>query len=133
MYKRQAQLTKQNGQAIPKPGIKTQAETEKIVADLKDADFKVAAIERKDALRYPAPPFVTSTLQQEAVNKLHFSAKQTMQIAQQLYEGVILGQEGAVGLITYMRTDSLNLAPEALTATAAYITCLLYTSPSPRD
>ncbi len=117
-----AQLTKQNGQAIPKPGIKTQAETEKIVADLKDADFKVAAIERKDALRYPAPPFVTSTLQQEAVNKLHFSAKQTMQIAQQLYEGVILGQEGAVGLITYMRTDSLNLAPEALTATAAYIT-----------
>jgi DNA topoisomerase-1 len=116
-----AQLIKKNGETVPKPGIKTQAEAEKIAADLKEANFEIAAIEKKDALRHPAPPFTTSTLQQEAANKLHFSAKQTMQIAQQLYEGVALGQEGEAGLITYMRTDSLNLASEAVTAAADYI------------
>ncbi len=78
-------------------------------------------IEQKDTKKYPAPPFVTSTLQQDAVNKLHFSAKQTMQIAQQLYEGVSLGKEGSGGLITYMRTDSTNLAQEALSNIGKYI------------
>jgi len=116
-----ATLIKQNNQQIPKLGLKTQAETQTIVDDLKDADWQVAQIEQKDTNKYPAPPFVTSTLQQDAVNKLRFSAKQTMQIAQQLYEGITLGQEGSVGLITYMRTDSTNLAQEALGAIGKYI------------
>ncbi|MBU2219704.1 type I DNA topoisomerase, partial [Patescibacteria group bacterium] len=116
-----ATLTKVNNLAIPKLGIKTQSEAGKIIDDLKDAAWQVARIEQKDTNKYPAPPFVTSTLQQDAVNKLHFSAKQTMQIAQQLYEGINLGKEGSVGLITYMRTDSTNLAQEALGSIGKYI------------
>ncbi len=84
-----------------------------IVADLKDKEFVLSRIERKQRKRMPYPPFITSTLQQEAVRKLRFSAKKTMMVAQQLYEGIELGEEGAVGLITYMRTDSHRLAPEA--------------------
>ena len=74
----------------------------------------VQAVERKQRKRYPAPPFTTSTLQQEAVRKLGFSASRAMRIAQQLYEGIALGEQGSVGLITYMRTDSVNLAEDAL-------------------
>ncbi len=77
-------------------------------------ELAVRAVERKQRKRYPAPPFTTSTLQQEAVRKLGFSASRTMRIAQQLYEGVALGEQGSVGLITYMRTDSVNLAEDAL-------------------
>jgi DNA topoisomerase-1 len=77
-------------------------------------NLKVLAIDRKQRRRNPAPPFTTSTLQQEAARKLGFSAQRTMRLAQQLYEGVDYG-EGAVGLITYMRTDSVNLANEAIT------------------
>lgn len=116
-----ANLIKQNDKAIPKLGVKTQNEAQAIVDDLTGAAWQVAQIEQKDTNKYPAPPFVTSTLQQDAVNKLHFSAKQTMQIAQQLYEGVTLGSEGSVGLITYMRTDSTNLAQEALGTIGKYI------------
>ena len=72
-------------------------------------NLSVAAIDRKQRKRNPAPPFTTSTLQQEAARKLGFGAQRTMRLAQQLYEGVDFG-EGAVGLITYMRTDSVNLA-----------------------
>ena len=117
-----ANLIRQNDKQIPKLGIKTQAEAQKIVDDLASAKWQIANIEQKDTQKHPAPPFVTSTLQQDAVNKLHFSAKQTMQIAQQLYEGIALGKEGSVGLITYMRTDSTNLAQEALGSIAEYIT-----------
>ncbi len=74
----------------------------------------VQGVERKQRKRYPAPPFTTSTLQQEAVRKLGFSASRAMRIAQQLYEGIALGEQGSVGLITYMRTDSVNLAEDAL-------------------
>jgi len=116
-----AQLTKQNNTAIPKLGIKTKAEAEKITADLEKAKYKVGHVEKKDVQKHPAPPFVTSTLQQEGVNKLYFSAKQTMQIAQQLYEGINLGKEGSGGLITYMRTDSTNLAQEAIDSIGKYI------------
>lgn len=116
-----ASLIKTNDLTLPKLGIKTQGEAQIIVDDLKTADWRVFSLEQKDTNKYPAPPFVTSTLQQDAVNKLHFSAKQTMQIAQQLYEGVALGSEGSVGLITYMRTDSTNLAQEALSAIGKYI------------
>ena len=86
---------------------------DRIVADLKDRQFDLGKIERKQRKRMPYPPFITSTLQQEAARKLRFTAKKTMMVAQQLYEGIELGEEGAVGLITYMRTDSHRLAPEA--------------------
>src|SRR5262249_38132149 len=75
--------------------------------------FVVKSVTRGERRRNPAPPFITSTLQQDAGRKLGFSAKKTMTVAQQLYEGVELGEEGAVGLITYMRTDSVRIAQEA--------------------
>ncbi len=84
-----------------------------IVDDLKDKEFILSKIERKQRKRMPHPPFITSTLQQEAARKLRFPAKKTMVIAQQLYEGIELGEEGAIGLITYMRTDSHRVAREA--------------------
>ncbi|MEW6213938.1 MAG: type I DNA topoisomerase [Nitrospirota bacterium] len=84
-----------------------------IVSDIKDKEFVLGKIERKQRKRMPYPPFITSTLQQEAVRKLRFQAQKTMMIAQQLYEGIELGEEGAVGLITYMRTDSHRVATEA--------------------
>jgi DNA topoisomerase-1 len=83
------------------------------VTDLKDKTFVLSSIERKLRKRMPYPPFITSTLQQEAARKLRFPAKKTMMVAQQLYEGIELGEEGAVGLITYMRTDSHRVASEA--------------------
>jgi DNA topoisomerase I len=86
---------------------------ERVVSDLKEQTFILGRIERKHRKRMPYPPFITSTLQQEAARKLRFTAKKTMMIAQQLYEGIELGAEGSVGLITYMRTDSHRVAPEA--------------------
>ncbi len=87
---------------------------QEIVRDLKAADFRVKKIETKERKKYPSPPFITSTMQQEAAHKLRFSAKKTMMLAQRLYEGVDLGDEGPVGLITYMRTDSTRVAKEAV-------------------
>jgi DNA topoisomerase-1 len=84
-----------------------------IVRDIEGKDFVVSKIEKKKRRRSPAPPFITSTLQQEAARKLRFTAKKTMVVAQQLYEGIELGGEGSVGLITYMRTDSVRIASEA--------------------
>ncbi|MDI6889331.1 MAG: type I DNA topoisomerase [Thermodesulfovibrionales bacterium] len=84
-----------------------------IVNDLKDREFVLSKIERKQRKRMPYPPFITSTIQQEAARRLRFPAKKTMMIAQQLYEGMELAEEGSVGLITYMRTDSFRVAPEA--------------------
>ncbi|MBI3593256.1 MAG: type I DNA topoisomerase, partial [Nitrospirae bacterium] len=92
----------------------TDAETaQKITEDIRTKDFFLFRIDKKLRRRSPAPPFITSTLQQEAARRLRFPAKKTMMVAQQLYEGIELGKEGAVGLITYMRTDSFRLAPEA--------------------
>lgn len=102
------------------------AEAEKISEDLKKSEFKVESVERKELKRNPLPPFTTSTLQQEASRRLRFSARQTMRVAQSLYEK---------GLITYMRTDSVNLAPEALSAAKEWIMRNLgekYASSSPR-
>jgi DNA topoisomerase-1 len=93
----------------------------KLIEELKNAAYKVADIRRKDVLRQPAAPFTTSTLQQEAWRKLRFSAQRTMSIAQQLYEGLSMGKEGSVGLITYMRTDSIRVAPSAIEETRTYI------------
>lgn len=115
-----ASLIKKNNKLIPKLGIKTQKEAESIIEELKDAAYQVLSVSRKDTQKYPAPPFVTSTLQQEAVKKLGFSAKQTMQIAQQLYEGVEI-QDETRGLITYMRTDSVSLAQEAISQIGGFI------------
>lgn len=88
-------------------------ETQKVLANLKGANYTITSVEKKQVKRNPAPPFITSTLQQEASRKLNFSVKKTMMVAQQLYEGVNIG-EGETGLITYMRTDSVNLSNVAL-------------------
>jgi DNA topoisomerase I len=89
------------------------AEAQRSLESAAQGELTVLEVDRKQRRRNPAPPFTTSTLQQEAARKLGFSAQKTMRVAQQLYEGVDIG-EGAVGLITYMRTDSLNLAQEAI-------------------
>jgi DNA topoisomerase-1 len=94
---------------------------QEVVRDLKAADFRVKKIETKERKKYPSPPFITSTMQQEAARKLRFSAKKTMTLAQRLYEGVDLGDEGPVGLITYMRTDSTRVAKEAVKEARALI------------
>ena len=91
------------------------------VEALKPLAYTVASVERKKRKRNPSPPFITSTLQQEAARKLHFSARQTMSVAQKLYEGLELGDEGAVGLITYMRTDSTRLSQDAVEAVRQFI------------
>lgn len=93
--------------------IPDEATALRIAEDLNGKRFVLTAIERKQRRRMPYPPFITSTLQQEAARKLKFTAKKTMQIAQQLYEGIELGEEGSVGLITYMRTDSHRVSAEA--------------------
>jgi DNA topoisomerase-1 len=96
--------------------INNEADATKIADGLQGKRFVVADIAKKEKKRNPAPPFITSTLQQEASRKLRFSAKKTMFIAQQLYEGIDLGEWGRVGLITYMRTDSVRLSEDAVTA-----------------
>ncbi|PWU16500.1 MAG: type I DNA topoisomerase [Chlamydiae bacterium] len=94
----------------------------KIVAQLQNSFYKVQSVERKEKKRNPVPPFITSTLQQEASRHFGFSASRTMNIAQGLYEGIDLGNTGAEGLITYMRTDSVRIAPEAIDLARKYIT-----------
>jgi DNA topoisomerase-1 len=88
---------------------------------LKGAEYQVADVQKKEIKKNPLPPFTTSTLQQEAVKKIGYSAKQTMTIAQQLYEGMELGKKGSIGLTTYHRTDSLNLSDEALKSAQTFI------------
>ncbi|MCL4459125.1 MAG: type I DNA topoisomerase [Chloroflexi bacterium] len=102
--------------------IKNEAEAKAILSDLEGASYIVAEVRKKDVQRNPAPPFTTSTMQQEASRKLGFTAKKTMAVAQQLYEGLPIGAEGNVGLITYMRTDSTNIAPSAIAEARSYIT-----------
>jgi DNA topoisomerase-1 len=98
------------------------AETaDQIVQRLKKAAFKVGSVEKKEKKRNSPPPFITSTLQQEASRHYGFSVSRTMSIAQELYEGIDLGSEGAEGLITYMRTDSVNIVPEAIAAVREHI------------
>jgi DNA topoisomerase-1 len=96
-------------------------EAERVTADLEEAEYAVRAVVTKQVARQPAPPFITSTLQQEAWQKMHFTAKRTMAIAQQLYEGLPLGKEGSVGLITYMRTDSTHVAASAISEAREFI------------
>ena len=114
-----ARLSRLDGK---KPEIGTAEQAAGLAAELETkAKFKVAATGKKPAKKSPAPPFITSTLQQAASGSLGFSTNRTMQVAQQLYEGIELGSQGAVGLITYMRTDSVNLAKEAIDACRDFI------------
>lgn len=111
-----AVLIERDGKKLEKFSIENREQAEAIVADLQGAAYTVVRVTRRDKRRSPAPPFTTSTLQQEAARKLGFSAKKTMTLAQRLYEGVdIGGEDGMVGLITYMRTDSVQVAAEAQT------------------
>ncbi|OGL83328.1 DNA topoisomerase I, partial [Candidatus Uhrbacteria bacterium RIFCSPLOWO2_01_FULL_53_9] len=105
-----AKLKTYREKKVGKMDIKTDAEAHEMVAVLRSDTYRVASIETKEQTKQPKPPYKTSTLQQDANNKLHMSSKQTMRVAQQLYEGVALGKDGMTGLITYMRTDSLNMA-----------------------
>ena len=104
-----------------KAEIKNRDEATAIKSDLGNAAYSVSKVDIKKAPRQPAPPFITSTLQQEAWRRFRFTAKMTMATAQQLYEGLPVGNEGNVGLITYMRTDSTHVAPSALTEVRNYI------------
>jgi DNA topoisomerase-1 len=104
-----------------KLGVQTEEESAKIKGELEKSAYAVLKVSTKKTTRPPAPPFTTSTLQQEAWRKLHFTAKQTMAVAQQLYEGLPIGDEGSVGLITYMRTDSTRVAETALAEARKFI------------
>jgi len=101
--------------------VENEATAQGLVERLRTAEWRVARVERRERRRFPTPPFITSRLQQEASRKLGFSPSRTMRIAQKLYEGIELGDEGAVGLITYMRTDSTRIAPEALQEVRSFI------------
>ena len=101
--------------------LKSEQDVKKILGQMNDNTFKVVSVSKKERKRNPAPPFITSSLQQEAARKLNFRAKKTMMLAQQLYEGIELGKEGTVGLITYMRTDSTRISEVAQTEAANYI------------
>ena len=101
--------------------ISSKEQTDNILAAVSGADFIVDSVKNGKKSKNPAPPFTTSTLQQEASRKLGFQARRTMSVAQQLYEGVEIAGEGSVGLITYMRTDSLRLSEEAVDAARDYI------------
>jgi DNA topoisomerase-1 len=105
-----ALLTHKNGEKIE---LHHSEESQVIVDALQHAGYVIAKIDRKEQRRFPAPPFTTSKLQQEGASKLHFTAKKTMMVAQQLYEGLEISSEGPVGLITYMRTDSVRVSTEA--------------------
>ncbi|MDR3178721.1 MAG: type I DNA topoisomerase [Oscillospiraceae bacterium] len=101
--------------------IKNKEQVDKIFEKIKNADFVIKKIKKGSRKRSPAPPFITSTLQQEASRKMSFNPRRTMKIAQELYEGVNVGDIGLVGLITYMRTDSLRISNEAILKAKEYI------------
>ena len=101
--------------------ISNKAEADKIISDLEDADFVISKVKNSTRKKSPAPPFITSTLQQEASRKLGFQSRKTMKIAQELYEGVEIDGIGAIGLITYMRTDSLRISADAISEASKYI------------
>ncbi len=107
----EAKLHKFKGSKLTRPDSEL---IEEAFENAKDKDFRVVSVESKKVKKSPPPPFITSTLQQEAHRKLGFSPKKTMTLAQQLYEGIDLGEKGIVGLITYMRTDSTRIASEAV-------------------
>ncbi len=120
-----AELKKLRGKPLQVDGkpnvLRSVEEATAVVASLEKAIWKIISVEKKERKDNPSAPFTTSTLQQAAANRLRFSAKKTMRTAQDLYEGLDLGAEGPVGLITYMRTDSVNISNEAVTEVRDYI------------
>ena len=108
-------------ETVDAPSLPDQKLTDKTVAQLNKAAWSVRSVDRKERKRNPAAPFTTSKLQQDASRQLGFNVKRTMGVAQRLYEGVELGSEGAVGLITYMRTDSTRVSPDAVSAIRGWI------------
>ena len=113
-----AGLSRKNGEKIE---ITNEADAKIVRTDLEKAAYVVSKVTRKERKRYPVPPFITSKLQQDAFRKLRFPVKKTMQVAQKLYEGLEVGLEGSVGLITYMRTDSTRVSDDALVAVRGHI------------
>jgi DNA topoisomerase-1 len=109
------------GRGGKKTELHSEDEVNAVIADVKDEPFKISSIKRGEKHRSPSPPFITSTLQQEASRRLGMTPRRTMSIAQQLYEGVEISGQGSIGLITYMRTDSLRLSDEALSAARGFI------------
>jgi len=127
-----AKLEKIDGEKI---NLKTQTDVDGLIEELRHAGYAVSNIDERSKKRKPQPPFITSKLQQEAYTKLRFSSQKTMSIAQRLYEGIDIGSEGTVGLITYMRTDSVNISKTAMTELREYIQNAFgeqYVSPKPR-
>ena len=115
--------------------ISNEADAQGLIERLKDAEYVIKNVKKRVTKKQPSPPFITSTMQQEASRKLGFSAKRTMKAAQELYEGVEIQGVGAVGLITYMRTDSLRISDEARAAATEYIAMKYgkdYLPPEPR-
>ena len=110
-----------HGEGKKKRELGSEEEVNAILADIRQTPFIVSSVTRKEKQRQPAPPFTTSTLQQEASRKLNMTPRRTMAVAQQLYEGVDIEGEGTVGLITYMRTDSLRLSDEAVASARQFI------------
>jgi len=116
-----AKLHAINGGSLDKFEIKDKKHAHGLAKALNNADYSITRVEKKETKKKPFPPFTTSTLQQEANRKLGFSSKQTMRLAQQLYEGIAIGEEGNVGLITYMRTDSVSLSTKFLADAKEYL------------
>ncbi|GAA0331731.1 type I DNA topoisomerase [Bacillus carboniphilus] len=118
-----------------KKQLQSKEDVDQVLKQLKGKDFNVTNVTKRERKRNPAPPFTTSSLQQEAARKLNFRAKKTMMLAQQLYEGIELGKEGTVGLITYMRTDSTRISDTAKNESNSYIVSTFgqeYASSSPK-
>jgi DNA topoisomerase-1 len=101
--------------------VKNQADADHILKNLEAAQFNVESVVTKEKKRYPVPPFTTSKLQQEAARKLRFTVKKTMMLAQRLYEGIELGEEGRIGLVSYMRTDSTRISDDAMQMVRSYV------------
>ena len=118
-----AKLAQWQGQKVDnkKFRLENDPQVQEIIKSLENAPWVIGDVEKKERRRFPTPPFVTSKLQQEASRKLGFQPKRTMQLAQQLYEGVEIGSEGSLGLITYMRTDSTRISNDALAAVREHI------------
>src|SRR5206468_2494172 len=114
----EARLAKIKGKTA---AVTNQAEADHILQSLRDASFIVDSVVTKEKKRYPVPPFTTSKLQQDAARKLRFTVKKTMMLAQRLYEGIELGEEGRIGLISYMRTDSTRVSDDALQMVRSYV------------
>lgn len=111
-------LAQKNGKKIE---LENQKQADAVLEDLKQAEYRVESVTRKERKRHPQPPYITSTMQRDAARRLRFSAKKIMMLAQQLYEGVDLGKGERVGLITYMRTDSVRTSDQAKESSREYI------------